>query len=198
MNQELRLESRGAKKHASPQPLALGTDACFLLLASTRHAFTLVESLVYSALLAFFIGAAFIVTTQVLENARKDRSKLEVSEEAEFIMKKIEWALIDASTTTIPMAGTSSSTLKVLKYGFAENPLEFRLQDESVELKRSTGAFTRLNNTRVKVTGLTFEHTRDDTNEQSLVDVTLTVENKPEEEETIFEASTTLQSTFRI
>lgn len=173
-------------------------NTLYFILYSYRKGFTLVESLVYSVLLAIFIGSTFIISTQILENSRKDRSKLEVSDEAEFIIKKIEWLLTGTSTTTLPAAGATGTMLKVQKYGFTSNPLEFRLSGENAELKHGSGPFIRLNNTRVKVTELTFQHTRDDTNEQSLIKVTVTTENKPGEEETTFFASTTLMSTFKI
>lgn len=113
-------------------------------------------------------------------------------------MKKIEWSLAGISTTTLPASGATGTTLKVQKYGFGSNPLQFRLMSENAELSRGSGPFIRLNNTRVKVTELTFGHTRDNTNEQSLIKVTVTAENKPDKEETIFFASTTLTSTFKI
>ncbi|MBI2035315.1 MAG: hypothetical protein HYT12_01380 [Candidatus Liptonbacteria bacterium] len=156
------------------------------------------ESLIYSALLAIFLGLAFMVTAQMLENANKVRIKLEVSEEAEFILKKIEWAVTGAATTTLPSANSTGTVLVISKANFPDNPLEFSLVSGIVYLKRGAATSTRLNNDRVSVSELLFDHRRDDTNGQSIILVTLTAKNKKVGDGEIFEASTTLKTAYKI
>ncbi len=165
---------------------------------SKARGFTLVESLIYSALLAIFLVSTFVVTTQTLENTSRTRGKLEVSEEAQFIFKKIEWAVTGATTTTLPAANSTGTVLNVSKANFVNNPLEFSLSDGVVYLKRGGGSLVALNNDRVQITDLLFDHRRDDTYNQSILVVTLSAQNKPESGGVIFTSSTTLKTSYKI
>lgn len=163
-----------------------------------RGGFTLIETLIYSALLAFFLVSSIIVTNQILEDNRKTKGKLEVSGEAEFIMGKISYVLADASSTVSPMANATSTTLSINKTNYSSNPLEFSLSGTDIYLKRGSASSTRLNSQRVIITKFLATHTYEATNDQSIIKVELNVENKLNVDEPPFSASTTLATSFKI
>lgn len=162
------------------------------------HGFTLVESVLYSGLLAMFLGLAFITILSLLEESREARLKLEVSEGAEFVLAKISWAIHNASAINNPSPGTSSSTLSVDVSNGVLNPIVFTLSNDSVFLKEGGGESVQLiNDKKIKVVNLSFTHMRDALNELSFITALITVENEAGvNDPPRVNASTTIETTF--
>lgn len=163
-----------------------------------QKGFTLIETLIYSAVLAVFLSFVFYTTTQILESTRRTRSQSEVYDEADFIFKKIAWAVTSASAVNIPAPNATSTTLSVNKINFPDNPLIFSWDGLNVFLARGGGAPIMLNSSRARVSAVLFQKIYNATTSQTFLRVTLAVENKPIQEITIFNASTTLETTYTL
>lgn len=121
--------------------------------------FTLIETIIYITLITFMMGSAVTAAFYVIDASGRDRDKVIVTVEAEFLMHKIDWVLtgLDLSNPiNVPPSGASGSTLSVNKNGFA-SPLVVDRSSDRVRLSAG-GAPVELTAERVKVTSLTFQH----------------------------------------
>lgn len=120
--------------------------------------FTLIETLIYAALISIMIGFSLTAAYQIIDSSESLNKKIVVEEEANFLLRKIEWALTGIETINSPVSGASSSILSVNKINFFANPLVFDLDSDNLRLKKGTGSPVILNNQNVKITNLVFEH----------------------------------------
>lgn len=123
-----------------------------------RKAFTLIEILIYMALVSITIGGSLFIVFNLLEGNEKLQWIAIREEEASFILKKIEWILVDAETINTPASGASGSTLSITKTNFAGNPVIMALDSGNVTLKAGAGSAQILNSSSFPVTALSFTH----------------------------------------
>ncbi len=130
---------------------------------STQRGFTLIETLIYLALFAIVIGGGMVAVYQIVEGSNRNNTKVIVEEEANFLLRKVDWALGAASSVATPAPGLPAPSLAVTKLGFAQNPLVFDLDDPDADgsgnlrLKRAAGTATNLNSSNVTVSNLIFQ-----------------------------------------
>ena len=60
-----------------------------------QRGFTLVEVIIYIALLAFLLGSGVAASFYIVDSAEKNKSDVNAEAEAHFFLRKIEWALTD-------------------------------------------------------------------------------------------------------
>lgn len=139
---------------------------------------TLIEVLIYMAILAVFVSGIFTLFNRALDSAELLRLKAETAANAEFVMRKIEWATSGAKTVNIPTANNFSSQLSIDKFASSSNPVIFALSGEKITLAKAGGAAINLTNDKVRITQFLTEHFSSVDNPSTLK-ITLTVENKP-------------------
>lgn len=77
----------------------------------SKAGFTLIETIIYIALLAFLMGAGISVAFYIIDSSQKNKTEVNVQAEGNFILRKIDWALTGATDAT------GGSTLTVTKFG---------------------------------------------------------------------------------
>lgn len=77
-----------------------------------KKGFTLIETIIYIALLAFLMGAGISTAFFVIDSSQKNKSDVNEQAEGNFILRKLDWALTGA--TDVSASGT---TLTVTKTG---------------------------------------------------------------------------------
>ena len=159
--------------------------------------FTLVETIIYAVILSGFLLIAFMVTAQVFESSRRVRIVNNVSDETEFIAKKIDWAMADASSTFQPAVSSTGATLTVNKTGFAQNPLVFSSSGTDAYLSRASGTAVRLNSDQVQVILFSFSRSYDALNNQTIVRSDIALQNSPEPDQPNFFTSTTAKTSYQ-
>ena len=117
-----------------------------------QKGFTLIEVIIYIALFAFIIGTGVSAAYYIIDSSAKGKSETGTIAEGEFLMRKIDWALTGASTTSI-----SSGKLFINKNGFSPNPIEFD-RDSISNRARVTigGSGYYLTSSSTKVTNIEF------------------------------------------
>lgn len=120
--------------------------------------FTLIEILIYLALFSIIIGGVLVTAYQVIEASHKTASRVVIEEEANFLLRKIEWALSAVSLINAPAAGMSGSTLSINKVGFSASPIIFELDSSNLRIKKYAEEAAILNSSRVSISNLTFHH----------------------------------------
>lgn len=120
----------------------------------SNSGFTLIEVLIYMGLFVLVIGGLLLTTYAVIESSGHLQDKTVVNEEADFIIRKIDWALTNATAISCPVAGQ----LQITKLGLlaGQNPLLFTFSSNNLTLKRGSASAIQLNSTDVKITSLVF------------------------------------------
>jgi len=117
--------------------------------------FTLIEALIYIALFSIIIGAALIITYQIIEGNQRVSANIVIQEESNFLMRKIDWALSGAPVINTPTVGASEPVLNVTKEGTV---LEFDEATGIMRLQTNGGTRIELNSSNVTIENLTFTH----------------------------------------
>lgn len=155
---------------------------------------TLIEILIYLSILGVFITSAFLLANQAIENAEWVRIKTETAANAEFVIRKIDWAMADAKKVNSPALNASSSWFSIDKFASSSNPIVFSLNNGRITLSKASGPEIDLTNNNVQVNDFSAEHLSVP-GSSSTLKIKLTVENKPLGR---FNASTTIQTFFVI
>lgn len=119
-----------------------------------NHGFTLIETVIYIALLALIMGGALLVSLDLIEGSGRTGSNTTLQDEGNFVLRKINWALTGASAINTPASGISA-TLSVSRYDGLE--VRVRRTGTTLEMSEDGGAnYFFLTTENVSVTGLEF------------------------------------------
>ena len=122
-----------------------------------KRGFTLIETLIYIAILAMVLSLAFAAVYQLLDSDYRSVLLRELNENQLFLTQKIAWVLQSNQSVNAPAVGSSGSSLSVNKIGYAYNPLVFSLSGGVVRLA-SGATTTPITNNYVIVNSLNFTH----------------------------------------
>ncbi len=120
--------------------------------------FTLIETLIYAALISIVVGFSLVAAYQIIDSSEGLNKKIMVEEEANFLLRKIGWALSGVDVINNPISGATGSILSINKINFSGNPLVFDLNSDNLRLKKGAAEPVILNNQNVKISNLVFEY----------------------------------------
>ena len=140
--------------------------------------FTLIEILIYSVLTAFILSMVLVPVYQIMQSSSSLDVKNATEAEANFLLRKMEWALSNVSAINFPAAGSSSSTLSVSRINFSQNPIVFSLGNNNLTIKQGSGAAATLNSQSISVSSASFSHLAAAGNTPEAVKINLTVNSK--------------------
>ena len=129
--------------------------------AGSRHpraGFTLIEVLLYSALLAIFLGGAFTFIISTISTTETLSELNELAANRELVERKLEWLIGQAQAVTTPAAGATSSVLTVSGSQAGLYPAQFSLSGPILTLSLAGGAAAAVTNERVRATTFIAEH----------------------------------------
>jgi Tfp pilus assembly protein PilE len=116
--------------------------------------FTLVETIVYIALLGLIMTGALLTSYELILSSQKSSGKTTMQEEGTFVMRKLEWALADMSVAPTVGGSGCDQTLSVSKTGYGSNPVQFQRNsaNNSIEMRKGgVGAYTPITTSNVSV-----------------------------------------------
>jgi len=93
-----------------------------------KQGFTLIEVIIYTALFSIMMGSLIVVVFQLIQSAEKLTLHDSAQEEMIFVLKKIDWALIDADKIILPLS-ENSKILEINKNNFSDNPIIIKLNE---------------------------------------------------------------------
>lgn len=123
-----------------------------------RQGSSLIEVLLYSALLAIFLGATFAFVASILGSTDNLLERNEVVAASEFIEHKIAWLAGQATSITVPVSGQSSTTLAFSGSDPSIFPATFAWNGSVISLVLPSTSATPLTNGRVAVRSFLVEH----------------------------------------
>ena len=116
-----------------------------------QSGFTLIEVLIYSVLLAVFLGAAFSFVASILGSTDTLLEKNEILANQEMVERKIAWVLSRSAGISTPLINSSSTSLSVLGSVAGVYPAIFSTSTNNIRLSLAGGVAVPITNNRVKV-----------------------------------------------
>ncbi|HEV8666780.1 MAG TPA: prepilin-type N-terminal cleavage/methylation domain-containing protein [Candidatus Paceibacterota bacterium] len=120
----------------------------------TKKGFTLIETLIYIALLGLLLTGAITTSYLLMQSAALVDSKNAANEEAEFVMQKLTWVLSGAQAISVP--SSYGSTLSVARYDGIS--VDMRMGVSAIEMSENASPFNPLTTSNVQVTSLSFHY----------------------------------------
>ncbi len=117
----------------------------------TPTGFTLIETIIYIGLLSIILSGTLVAGYYIIDGSEHIKQKIAIDAEANFILRKIDWALTGISAINSPAAGTAGASLSVTKLGLGN--LDFDISTGNLRLNA-----TPLNSSSVTISNLSFEH----------------------------------------
>jgi Tfp pilus assembly protein PilE len=121
---------------------------------------TLIETIIYVALLGILMSGAFLTSFNLLQSGQTVNGKGAVQEEANFVERKLAWALADMSALPTVSGSDCVQAISITKTGYGKNPVEFRRNPTTATIdirEGGTGAYTAITTSNVAPSCLTFQ-----------------------------------------
>lgn len=117
------------------------------------HGFTLLETIIYLALLTLIIGCSFGAISILISGNNRNQSEIILETEGNFVLAKINWAMTGATTTVVT---SYPPNLTVTKNDFGSNPLVFSTSSGALMLREGPGPSATTTSDNVWLQNLTF------------------------------------------
>ncbi len=123
-----------------------------------RKGFTLVELLLYVAIVSLMVSTIVYFSITILEARVKNQTIAEVEQQGVQVMQIIAQTVRNSTDINAPAQGTSAATLSMNTYTGSNNPTIFDVSGGVIRMKEGSGSPVPLTNSRVTVSGLTFQN----------------------------------------
>ncbi len=123
--------------------------------------FTLLETLIYILFFTLLIGVLLGITFQVIASTDQVNKKSIVQQEANFVLRKLNWVLSGADSVTSPsLADGSGSVLTVVNSGAGVTAATFDLNAGVIRLELPPNPPMPLTTSNITVANLNFTHSQ--------------------------------------
>ena len=117
--------------------------------------FTLIETLLYIALLGIIIGGSIIASYSLMGVAARARTASNIEDEGNFLMAKLDWALNQTKSINQPGPNTSGQELYLITLD--DNRLIFSVDSgKKLNLQTNNSPALPLNNNETQITNVNF------------------------------------------
>ena len=124
---------------------------------STQRGFTVIETVIYVAILGIFIGALLVSVDSVFKNSERTSTHVVNENEANFLLRKFSWVLTNVSNINVPTVGATSTMLSVNKLSGTTNPIVLTVTASStITIKKGTGPATAISSPYIPITNVLF------------------------------------------
>ena len=124
---------------------------------SGKRGFTLIEVIIYVGIFAVLATMVAGMLWNLGSGAMANRARISVGTEADFALRKMNWAFTGLTAVSEPAAGASSSRVSVTRPGLTGN-IVLELASGTILMQRGSDPAARLLSDNVRVTSLTFSH----------------------------------------
>lgn len=127
-------------------------------LQSKQAGYTLIELLLYVALIGVLLTAVVGFFTLMADARVKNQTINEVNDQGVFAMESITQSLRNATNITSPAVGTNGAQLTIVVPTAAASPTIFNLSGTTLQIKEGTSAAVALTNSKVQVTAFSVKN----------------------------------------
>ena len=96
---------------------------CIIILNMEQKGFTLIEILLYLGLFSIVIGGGMVAVYQIIQSTNATNDKVVIQEDADFLLRKLDWALTGARPSDISSVTSTSITIGTLTFSLSGNNL---------------------------------------------------------------------------
>jgi hypothetical protein len=122
-----------------------------------RRGTTIIEVIMYVALLAVITGILLDFTISIMTRSAKVRAQINVEQNIRFAMEKISSTIRNSKDATVPSdGGGSGSTLSLTMADAGLSPTVFQVTNGVLTMKQGAGQAVPLTSSAVSVSGLNF------------------------------------------
>lgn len=116
-----------------------------------QRGFTLIEAVIYIALLALIVGGAVLAAYRLIDSGAITATHTTVQDEGDFVLRKLSWALSGASDVS-----GSGSSLTVTRYD--GTTVYFQLTGTTIQMRESAlgASYADITTPNVKASALQF------------------------------------------
>jgi len=166
---------------------------------SPRSGFTLIETLLYMAIVSILVGAMTSLIILMLQARAKNQTIAEVEQQGIFVAQYITNMLRNGDYVTEPyIGGATSINLSAAILDPTKNPLNMTLYNGAIQTNEALTGSVNLTNTRVVASGLSFQNfSRTGTPGTVRGQFTLTAVNPSGRKEFQFQKTFTFSATLR-
>ncbi len=123
--------------------------------------FTLIETLIYTALVGLILSSVVVTMNTVLQARNKNQASLMLEENMRYALRRIITRTEGANNITIPAAGGSGSTLTLATGSVSTNPTVFGFGAGTLSITEGAGASQSLTGSHIEITAVTFTRLSD-------------------------------------
>jgi hypothetical protein len=124
-----------------------------------RRGTSIIETIMYVALLATVTGVLLGFTISIMTRATKVRAMLETSQNTQFAMQKMDAAIRNSRDATVPLDGGGSGPVLSLDMPDESlSPTVFAVTDGVLTMRQGSGPAVPITSAGVRVTGLNFQN----------------------------------------
>ncbi len=125
---------------------------------TTSNGYTLIELLLYVAIVGSLLTAISFYFSLALEARVKNQTISEVDQQGTFLMDTITQTIRNATSITTPAAAGSGTTLTLVVPTGGLSPTTFNLSGDTLQITESGGAAVALSNGNIQISSLTFKN----------------------------------------
>lgn len=122
----------------------------------TKKAFTLVETLLYIALVGILLTSIVTFLSAILATESKNEAIFEVDQQATFVIDKVTDTIRNAEAINSPSAGSNGNSLSLEMANASEDPTVFSLNGGIMEITEGSSGSIPISTNNVTISGLTF------------------------------------------
>lgn len=123
-----------------------------------KKGFTLIETIIYIALLSFLLGGILQSAFWLIQSAENESATVQTAEEIDFVEHKLDFLLSGISDIQSPTGAQISQTLQVTKYDFAGNPIVITSKNGVLTLSRSGTSAVALTSSNIHIDAANFSY----------------------------------------
>jgi prepilin-type N-terminal cleavage/methylation domain-containing protein len=141
--------------------------------------FTLIEMIIYLALLGILMTGAILISISLTSGSQQSSNQALTQEEGNFVQRKMSWALTDMSAVPSISGSGCTQGISINKTSYGQNPVVFQRNttDESVEIKVGGGVATSLTSANVSASCIMFQSNPSECGAVGGISATVTLNN---------------------
>ncbi|MEO6729459.1 MAG: hypothetical protein ABIM99_06075 [Candidatus Dojkabacteria bacterium] len=161
---------------------------------TTFNAFSLVETLLYIAIMSTVVVALVSFLSVNQNTAARNQTVNEVEQQGAQIMQLITQTIRNSSSISGPAVGTPGSTLTLVVSDGTKSPTIFDLSSGAIRIKEGSGTAFNISSNRITASALTFTNLKPGSQKDSIkIQFTLSYNNPGAKQ--IFNYTQTFNST---
>jgi len=142
----------------------------------SHKGFTLVEMVLYVAVCSILLVTISVFLSFLLGARVRSQAMTEVNQQGFQVMSLITQTIRNGRSIEVPSIGSSTSTMSLTTSNTLLNPTLFYVSSTTLYIQEASKASVALTNSRVRVSGLTFQNVSSGSSTEKIMRISYTIE----------------------